>query len=485
MDETLGFPRQIFPAQHPSDQTASGQVPGGRSGPEPEVLSAAVRRLSHASVLVVGDAMLDRYVHGSVTRISREAPVPVLAVEREVAVPGGAGNVVRNLGALGVAVAFVSVVGDDQAGSDLTGLIGSQPGVEPWLLVQGSRTTTQKTRLMSQGQQLLRTDREDVSPIHPKLAERLLRIVRDAMAATSVTILSDYGKGVLSRNMPQLLIAAARAACRPVIADIHDTDFSRYAGADLILPTQRELERIAGYRLTTDEQVAEAAAALRHAHQFGAVLVSRTDDGLSLVAEGAALHLAFEPADFIDPSGVGDTTIAALGAGLAAGLELSLAVRIAHIAAGVAMGRPGMAVAREGDLLAAISPQGSALRKVMSLESAAARLETWRRDGARSALALGAYDQLNESHVAALRIARNRCDRLVVGLECDAPGLVQPEAVRAAQLAGLDCVDLVVMTDTRTPTDLLQALRPDLLLGAHTQPGVELLAGWGGSLLEA
>ena len=173
-----------------------------RHVPTKAALADAIRKLARSSVLVVGDAMLDRYIYGTVERVSREAPVPVLAVDREVALPGGAGNVVRNLGALGVAVAFVSVVGDDQTGSDLTGLIGSQPGVEPWLLVQGSRTTTRKTRLMARGQQLLRTDREDTSPIHPKLAERLLRIVRDAMAATSVTILSDYGKVVLAGDVP-------------------------------------------------------------------------------------------------------------------------------------------------------------------------------------------------------------------------------------------------------------------------------------------
>src|SRR3712207_5897456 len=144
----------------------------------PADLADAVRQLRRASVLVVGDAMLDRYVYGRVQRVSPEAPVPVLTVEREVAMPGGAGNVVRNFTALGAAVAFVSVVGDDQAGSDLTGLIGGQPGVEPWLLVQGGRATTTKTRFIAAGQQLLRADHEQLSPIQPRLADRLARIGR-------------------------------------------------------------------------------------------------------------------------------------------------------------------------------------------------------------------------------------------------------------------------------------------------------------------
>src|SRR5580693_504829 len=174
--------------------------------PDPD-LAAAVRRLANTSVLVIGDVMLDRYIYGDMTRISPEAPVPILQVTREIGLPGGAGNVVRNLTALGAAVAFISVLGDDQTGSDLTGLVGGQPGVEPWLLVQGGRTTTLKTRYVAAGQHLFRADREETAPIHPKLAERMLRIASDAMAATSGTVLSDYGKGVLAGDVPGQLVA--------------------------------------------------------------------------------------------------------------------------------------------------------------------------------------------------------------------------------------------------------------------------------------
>ena len=145
--------------------------------------------------------------------------MPVLTIERELALPGGAGNVVRCLTALGSAVAFVSVVGDDQAGSDLTGLVGGQPGVEPWLLVQGGRATTTKTRFIAAGQQLLRTDQEVLAPIHPRLADRLIRIASDAAAATAVMLLADYHKGVLTGDTPARLIAAAHAGGRKVVVD--------------------------------------------------------------------------------------------------------------------------------------------------------------------------------------------------------------------------------------------------------------------------
>ena len=178
-------------------------------------LGAYVKRLARASVLVVGDAMLDRYVYGEVERVSPEAPVPILTVTREVAMPGGAGNVVRNLTALEASAAFVSVVGDDQAGSDLTGLIGGQERVEPWLLVQGGRTTTLKTRYIAQGQHLIRADREQTIPLPEKLSERLIRIALDAVAATSITLLSDYRKGVLSDEVATQIIAGAKVARPP------------------------------------------------------------------------------------------------------------------------------------------------------------------------------------------------------------------------------------------------------------------------------
>src|SRR3954453_5404701 len=249
--------------------------------PQPD-LAAAVRRLGRTSVLVIGDVMLDRYTYGEVSRISQEAPVPVLAIEREVALPGGAGNVVRNLTALGAAAAFIAVVGDDQAGSELTGLIGGQPNVEPWLMVQGGRTTTLKTRLIAAGQHLLRADREQTDPIHPKLAERMVRIALDAMAATSVTVLSDYGKGVLSGDIPAQLLTAARKAGRKLIVDPRGSDFARYAGADVVMPNRQELA--AATHMPVDNEVAVVAAAqqLRAQHGFGPVWWPLGNAGLPL-----------------------------------------------------------------------------------------------------------------------------------------------------------------------------------------------------------
>jgi D-beta-D-heptose 7-phosphate kinase / D-beta-D-heptose 1-phosphate adenosyltransferase len=461
-------------------------------------LAAAVRLLGHTSALVIGDVMLDRYVYGDVERISPEAPVPILTVDRELAMPGGAGNVVRNLTALGAAVAFISVVGDDQAGSDLTGLIGGQPNVEPWLLVQGGRITTLKTRYLSAGQQLLRADREQTSPVHPKLAERLVRIARDAMAATSITILSDYQKGVMTGEVPAQLIAAAREAGRPVIVDPKGPDYSRYAGADIIMPNRTDLAEATGMRVDSEAAIVAAATALRQRHGFGAVVVTRGNDGMTLLDDSGARHYPAEADEVYDVAGAGDTAAATLAAAVAARLPLSVAVRLANIAAGVVVGKIGTAVAREADLLAALSPQGGAFRKIVSREAAVEHVQRWHHKGWRVGFTNGCFDLLHPGHLHLLEKAREGCDRLVVGLNSDASARrlkgtdrpVQPEAARAAMLASLASVDLVTVFDEDTPAALIDAVHPDLLVkGANYAldqvVGAEMVRAWGGRVMLA
>ncbi len=192
------------------------------------------------------------------------------------------------------------MVGDDQAGSDLTGLVGGQQGVEPWLLVQGGRTTTMKTRYISQGQHLIRADREETMALPLKLSERLVRIASDAMAATSITILSDYRKGVLSDGVAQQLIAAAKALGRRVVVDPKGTDYSRYDGADVVTPNRRELAEATGLVLNSETSIVAAAQVLLQRHRFGAVLVTRAQDGMSLVTPSEIRHFPAEARDVFD-----------------------------------------------------------------------------------------------------------------------------------------------------------------------------------------
>lgn len=461
-------------------------------------LIAAIQGLARASVLVVGDLMLDRYAYGTVERISPEAPVPILTISREIAMPGGAGNVVRNLTALEAATAFVSVVGDDQEGSDLTALIGGQPNVEPWLLVENGRATTVKTRYIASGQHLIRADRELVSPLPEKLAERLLKIASDAMAATTVTVLSDYRKGVLAPDLARQLIKNAHSIGRRVVVDPKGTDWSHYAGADVITPNRRELAEATGRDLDSETTIEAAARALIDRFGFGAVLCTRSEDGMSLITVDTARHYPAEAVEVYDVSGAGDTVVAVLAAGLASGLTLEVAARLSNIAAGLVVGKVGTAVARPNDLIDAVKPASGALRKVVTSQAAAEAAERWRQRGWRVGFTNGCFDLLHPGHIHLLEQCRAACDRLIVGMNADASVRrlkgatrpVQPEAARAAVLASLASVDLVVIFDEDTPLDLIATIRPDVLVkGADythdTVVGAHEVESWGGRVMLA
>ena len=474
----------------------SSPLPNGSDPAEPSPdYVAAIQRLAHTNVLVVGDLMLDRYVYGDVNRISLEAPVPILSIDRELTIPGGAGNVLRNLTALGSAVAFITVVGDDEAGSELTALVGGHANVEPWLLVQGGRTTTQKTRFVTKGQQMFRADREQTDAIHAKLADRMVRIAVDAMAATSVTVLSDYGKGVLSGDVPTRLVAAARAAGRRVIVDPRGSDFVRYTGADIVMPNRPELAAATGMPVDSEGAIDAAAQTLRNRFDFGAVVVTRGNDGMTLVDGDGVKHFPAEAREVFDTTGCGDTALAALAAGVAANLPLAVAVRLANIAAGVVVGKVGSAVAREAELLAAISPDLGVSRKIMTLEEVAEQAERWRHRGWRVGFTNGCFDLLHPGHLHLLESGRAGCDRLIVGLNSDGSARrlkgptrpAQKQDARAAIVASLAPVDLVCVFDEDTPERLIRAIRPDVLIaggddGVEEALGADLVREWGGKV---
>jgi len=451
--------------------------PAGRDAVSPAELAEAVNNLSRTAVLVVGDAMVDRYVYGTVSRVSPEAPVPVLNIEREVALPGGAGNVVRNLTALGSAVAFVSLVGDDAAGSDLTGLIGGQLRVEPWLLVQGGRTTTTKTRFLAGGQHMLRADREESQPIHPRLADRLIKIAADAVAATSTVVLSDYGKGVLAGDIPARLIAAARAAGRRVVVDPKGGDHARFAGADLIMPEPAELAGATGMPVFDESSAALAASVLSRKHGFGAVLVPRVPDGLTLLqveADGTETvrHFRSEASEVHDPAGGGDAVVAAVAAGLASGLSLAGCARLAALALGIVSRKSGIAVVRTDELLEGLTPGRGAARKLVSLPLAVEVIERWRHRGWRIGF-LPANGSLCPETIT--QEARRWCDRLLVGVE--------DENAWASQMAERPEVDLVAIGAGAWAEDTLRLLRPDVMMAADEDPRLSaLMSEWGGQV---
>ena len=309
-------------------------------------LVSLVEKLPATRLVCVGDVMLDHYVYGSVERVSPEAPIPVLRVERETRTLGGAGNVLRNLQALGLSPCFVSVVGNDAAGRELSLLAGGTDGAEVHLLQEPGRTTTIKTRYVAGTQQLLRADRERVVPVAASVREDLLRVLDHAAAGHRVTVLSDYAKGVLGDGVAAAAIAIARAAGHVVVVDPKGTNYAPYRGASILKPNRGELAAATKLPVGSEAEVTAAARALIDDFELGAVLVSLSQEGMLLIEAGGAVHrLAAEAREVFDVSGAGDTVVAVLGAALGAGASLLDAARLANIAAGIVVGKVGTATA--------------------------------------------------------------------------------------------------------------------------------------------
>ncbi|WP_374440230.1 D-glycero-beta-D-manno-heptose-7-phosphate kinase [Stella sp.] len=438
-------------------------------------LADRVEALSRVRVLCVGDVMLDRYIYGSVERISPEAPIPVLRIQRESDMLGGAGNVLRNLLALGTEVCFLSVVGDDPAGREIQAIIAGEERVEPHVLTERARTTPIKTRYVAGQQQLLRADRETVAPIAEALREDLIHLARSAAGEQSVVILSDYDKGVLRQGVAAGVIAAARAAGRTVVVDPKGTDYSRYRGANVLTPNRRELAEATDMPVGTAEEIVLAARRLIGRLDLDAVLVTRSQDGMTLVERGGAVHhLPAEAREVFDVSGAGDTVLAVFAAAVGAGFTLRDAARLGNVAAGLVVGKIGTAVAHSVEL-ARVLRAGDVERggiKALPFAAALDRVRGWRQEGLTIGFTNGCFDLLHPGHVAMLKAARATCDRLVVGLNSDASVArlkgpnrpVQGENARATVLASLADVDLVVIFGEDTPQTLIEAIRPDVLV---------------------
>lgn len=462
-------------------------------------LLALVAALPGARVLTVGDIMIDRYVHGVVERISPEAPIPILSIQGQTAMLGGAGNVARNLVALGAKGRFVATVGDDGAAGEVRDLLNKLDGIEANLIVAPGRQTSIKTRYLSRNQQLMRADWETQAPLPPETGALILDAAAAAMADCAVVVLSDYGKGVLGGDSAAVLIDAARSAGKTVIVDPKGPDFGRYRGAHVLTPNRRELGEATEMPVQDDDEIVAAARTLIKDYGIETVLVTQSRDGMTIVAgDGGVTHLGAEAREVFDVSGAGDTVVSALAAALAAGANMELGAELANVAAGIVVGKVGTAVAYASDVTAALHQRhlSTAEAKVMALDPALDRIETWRRRGLKVGFTNGCFDLLHPGHVSLLKQARDAGDRLVVGLNSDssARGLkgperpVQTEAARAAVLASLAAVDMVVIFSEETPEKIITALRPDILVkGADWAldkvVGAGFVQGYGGKVL--
>lgn len=450
-----------------------------------------LQSIGQQTILCVGDLMLDDFVYGEVGRISPEAPAPVLAVKRSEVTIGGAGNVARNIASLGARCIFVGLVGDDDAGRDVIARLQAEMLVEPSLVIDRTRPTTRKMRFVSEhfSTHLLRADWEQAGPVGADLEGELIARALAALPRVGAVVLSDYAKGVLTPRVISEVIAAARRARIPVVVDPKAPDYSVYRGATVITPNRRELEQATRREAVGDAAILAAAEELAGMVAADAVVVTRSEEGMSLYAKGEApVHVPAYAVKVRDVSGPGDTVVAILAVMLALGADYEAAMRAANAGAAVVVGKPGTATVSVNELRHRLLPAAAtALEDKIVFDRAVldGRLADWRRQRLRIGFTNGCFDLLHRGHVRLMAAARSACDRLVVGLNSDssvarlkgAGRPIQDVTSRADVLAALEAVDLVVVFEEDTPLELIAQVRPAVLVkgGDYTRKEV---VGW-------
>jgi D-beta-D-heptose 7-phosphate kinase / D-beta-D-heptose 1-phosphate adenosyltransferase len=360
-------------------------------------------RVHAVRVLVLGDVMLDRFIYGSVARVSPEAPIPVLEVVRSVDSAGGAANVARNVSAIGASVILVGVTGNDPWASDLREQIATSATIDAQLVVDFERPTTVKTRYVADGQQMLRADRELRTALSADVERRILAQFEDSLRHADVVVLSDYAKGVLSDRITRAAIQAARIANKPVIVDPKAKDLRKYTGATVLTPNRLELQAACGFECATDEAVESAARPFLDNDICDAMVVTRGKDGMSVIAKGQpAVHLRTMARQVFDVSGAGDTAVAAMSLGIAVGADIVSAATLANLAAGIVVGKLGTAVVTVSELIEQLTPLHARAgdSKIFTLDSVLKLTEGWREQGASVAFTNGCFDLLHPGHVS-------------------------------------------------------------------------------------
>ena len=423
--------------------------------------------LEHGRVLVVGDVMLDRYWHGGTSRISPEAPVPVVRVENADDRPGGAANVALNIAALGAQVSLAGVVGNDDNAKLLATRL-SDSKVSTYFQYSDDIPTITKLRVMSRNQQLLRLDFEQ--RLDGVDTTDLLAQVEQALPDCDVMILSDYGKGTL--NQVEKLISLARGQGKRVLIDPKGSDFSKYRGASLITPNLTEFEAIVG-PCSSDEELSRRGEALRAELELEALLITRSEKGMTLIGDGQApLHLPTRAQEVFDVTGAGDTVIGLMGLALASGHELAEAMMLANLGAGLVVAKPGTATLSIAELYTALHGDKLAEYGVIEPTALVEAVRAAQRRGERVVMTNGCFDILHAGHVAYLEQAKRLGDRLIVAVNDDASigrlkgptRPINPLNRRMQVLAGLGAVDWVVPFSDDTPQALIEAVLPDILV---------------------
>ena len=450
--------------------------------------------------LVIGDVMLDRYLIGSVGRISPEAPVPIVLLNQQNERAGGAANVAANLALLGIKTHIIGCVGNDNEGVVLTNLLKQMEVDAEGIYTSTSRPTIAKTRVLSGHQQMLRLDQESNAAFNAAENTDLTLIIQQQLALKpSVVILSDYAKGLLSEQTCQAIIAQCKTANIPVLVDPKGRDYSKYKGATALTPNKKETAEACN-STTDDADLISKATALKQTLDLDFLAVTRGEEGITLI-DDATHHLPAIAKQVFDVSGAGDTVIATLAAGLIHNLSVLQSLQLANIAAAVVVGKVGTVPISQTDLIEALietlasQQKNEQAYKVCDLTRLKAKVNVWKKDHQRIVFTNGCFDLLHAGHVTYLEAAKKRGDKLILGLNTDRSVSaikgptrpVVPENDRARVLAALESVDAVILFDEDTPLNLINAIQPNIIAKGSDYTADQVVGGkevlsWGGEI---
>ena len=441
-------------------------------------------RTKEIRALVIGDLMLDEYLWGKTDRISPEAPVQVVDVMREDLRLGGAGNVVNNLAALGCKVSVCSVIGADDNGALLMQAFTGMGVDNEGLFEDPDRRTGKKTRVMAAHQQIVRIDRESKNALAPSFEARLIGWLKENARDFNVLVVSDYLKGVLTPAVIAAIVTLGKELKIPVVVDPKGSDYSKYRGATILTPNRKEAEQASGIAIVDETSLNLAAAKLLEYLNLSALLITRSEAGMSLFRpDSDPLHIPTVAREVYDVTGAGDTVLAVLSLGLAAGLSFDDSAQLANTAAGIVVGKLGTSTLKPAEILDEIGREHrDSDNKIKNHDVLAEIISAEKSRGKKIVFTNGCFDLLHVGHVKYLQKARSFGDLLILGLNSDASikrlkGDKRPligEEERAHILAALDCIDYVVVFDEDTPLRLIETLKPSILVkgGDYTLDGV-------------
>lgn len=423
-------------------------------------------------ILVVGDLMIDHYLWGSANRISPEAPVQIIDIDKETTVLGGAGNVVNNLAALGCEVYVASVVGDDEVAHELE-LMLKDIGAKTFLVKESERKTSKKSRIIAAHSQVVRYDKESKDDILEKSQDEILEKFKFLCDEIDIVLLSDYGKGVLTHSLTSELINISNSKNKRVLVDPKGLDYSKYSGAYLLTPNKKEAEEASGIKIKDDNSLVEVLKKLKDVAKLEVSLITLSEDGIAIFDD----KLIMKPTvakEVYDVTGAGDTVIASLGYYLACGNNIVTSLEFANLAAGVVVGKLGSATATIDEIEHYRSSinKGSIESHIKSFDELKVQVKRLKKLGKKIVFTNGCFDILHRGHVSYLDVAKSYGDVLILGLNSDASvkalkGKNRPinnEEDRGFVLSALESVDFVTVFSDDTPYELIKMVEPDVLV---------------------